>query len=368
METVKGFGGIFNGKTVFITGHTGFKGAWLALWLESLGAKVVGYALDVPTQPSLFQALQLQERIINITGDIRNREALRSALETHQPQFVFHLAAQSLVRLSYQMPVETFDTNIMGTANLLEVVRTVLSVRVCLVITSDKCYKNKEWIYAYRENDELGGYDPYSASKSAAEIVVSSYIDSFFNPESFNDHHVSLSSVRAGNVIGGGDWAEDRIIPDCIRALQQGKAINIRNPHAIRPWQHVLEPLAGYLYLAVKMWQEPTRYTGAWNFGPSDKSNVRVKDVVNAVLKHWGSGKWVDQSINKNISLHEANILKLDCSKANSLLNWRSILSFDDIIKITIDWYKAALKKDFDAYQYTLGQIYDYQLLEKNHN
>ena len=284
----------YRGKTVLVTGHTGFKGGWLATWLKALGARVVGFALPPPlNEPSFFEVANVQEGMISLFGDVRNLEGLIAAFHAHRPEIVFHLAAQPLVRRSYLEPSETFATNVMGTVHFLEAVRQTKSVRVGVVVTSDKCYENRESGHAFSENDPMGGYDPYSASKGAAELVTAAYRNSFFHPERIAEHGLSLASVRAGNVIGGGDWSEDRLIPDCVRCLVSGKRIPVRNPLSARPWQHVLDPLAGYLWLAVCMWKQPELFAGAWNFGPKAQDNTAtVSDIVNLVIQEWGYGEW----------------------------------------------------------------------------
>lgn len=354
------FSDAFRGKTVLVTGHTGFKGAWITLWLERLGAKVVGYALQPPSKPSLFEDARIAERIIHITGDVRDRMHLTSVMDQHQPDVVFHLAAQSLVRPSYIDPVETYETNVMGTVNVLEAVRHTPSVKVALVITSDKCYENLEWAYAYRENDAMGGYDPYSSSKGCAELVTSAFRRSFFHPERHDEHHLAVASARAGNVIGGGDWALDRIVPDCIRALKAGEPIVVRNPGAIRPWQHVLEPLSGYLWLATCLLADPTRYAEGWNFGPYGTSNIPVQGLVETILEYWGTGSWVRPEATNQ--LHEAHFLKLDITKASNLLEWQPVYDIQQTLQTTVEWY-AAHHRDaaFDARTFTLNQIEAYE-------
>jgi CDP-glucose 4,6-dehydratase len=352
------FADAFRGKDILITGHTGFKGGWLALWLESLGAKVTGYSLNPPTKPSFFESVGLKEKITHINGDIRNLDHLTSVVDQQRPEYVFHLAAQPLVRRSYRIPIETFEVNVMGTLNVLESVRRSQSVKACVCITSDKCYENQEWVYAYRENDPMGGYDPYSASKGAAELAISSYRRSFLSPESGS--HTSISSVRAGNVMGGGDWAEDRIIPDCVRAITSGKALKVRNPLAVRPWQHVLDPLAGYLMLAAGMGQEAGRFSGAWNFGPFSTNSITVERLVDDFIKEWGSGHWENVSDQRAVEHHEAGILRLDCTKANYLLGWLPIYSIDESIKETASWYRAFYSGERDMYDFTIDQIESY--------
>ncbi|MGI9179348.1 MAG: CDP-glucose 4,6-dehydratase [Longimicrobiaceae bacterium] len=331
-----GFGGVFQGRRVFLTGHTGFKGSWLALWLAELGAEVHGYALAPPTQPSLFAEAGIESRLASHRiADVRDAPALARALREIQPELVFHLAAQPLVRYSYAEPRETYEANVMGTVNLLEAVRGVDTVRVCQVVTTDKCYENREWVYAYRENDALGGYDPYSSSKACAELVVSAYRRSFFPPE----HRVSLASARAGNVIGGGDWALDRIIPDCIRALEAERSIPVRNPQAVRPWQHVLEPLSGYLLLAARQWEEPARFADAWNFGPTAAGHLTVRELLELLLAEWGEGEW-ETPDTERAAPHEAGFLKLDITKANSLLGWYPVYDAAEAVRASVEWYR----------------------------
>lgn len=331
----KEFGDFYAGKTVLITGHTGFKGSWLALWLKLLGASVVGFSLEPPTAPSHFDSLRLKEYITHVCGDIRKPAQLEEVFHAYQPEIVFHLAAQPLVRQSYIEPHLTYETNVMGTVNVLEAVRKNPYVRVVLNITSDKCYDNKEWDYAYRENDAMGGFDPYSSSKGCAELVASAYRNSFFQDK----QGTRLASVRAGNVVGGGDWAEDRIIPDCIRALTENKPIILRNPTAIRPWQHVLEPLSGYLWLARQLWNSGSCFDGGWNFGPYAQSNINVKKIAEKVIAVWGSGRWQGPNVSAP-QPHEAKSLKLDCSKASNLLDWHPVLEIDETIQFTTQWYK----------------------------
>lgn len=355
------FSGVFSGKTVLVTGHTGFKGAWLALWLKLLGAKVVGYSLQPPTQPSLFEALKLENEICHVTGDIRDLGALKEVFVNYRPEIVLHLAAQSLVRLSYDQPVETFSTNILGTVNILEAVRLSSSVRACVCVTSDKCYENREWPYAYRENDPVGGHDPYSASKGCSELVAASYRRSFFAPEKLAQHRVAIASARAGNVIGGGDWALDRIFPDAVRALSSNKPVPVRNPWAIRPWQHVLEPLSGYLWLAANMCGSKAEFADSWNFGPLSSGAVNVKTIVENIISVWGSGSIEDLSSGQANAPHEANFLKLDCSKAMGLLAWQPTFSVDEAVKFSTEWYKQFYCSDkFDARSFTESQIVSY--------
>lgn len=327
----------FRGKRVLLTGDTGFKGSWLALWLAEAGAEVWGYALPPERNNDHFNLLDLRVRIHHQDGDIRDREILGSFFKQAQPEFVFHLAAQALVRRSYHDPKETFDTNVGGSVNLLECVRETASVRSLVYITSDKCYRNKEWIWGYRENDELGGHDPYSASKAAAELVFSAYGDSFYRSRS----DFGFATVRAGNVIGGGDWSEDRIVPDCIRALREGAPIVLRKPQSTRPWQHVLEPLGGYLILSSALAQYPTRYSGAWNFGPEGQAARSVQELAQVIVERWGSGK-IDVQTSAD-DLHEAGLLHLNCDKAHHVLGWYPRWGFERTVAETVDWYRSVI-------------------------
>lgn len=350
------FANVFKNKTVLVTGHTGFKGSWLCIWLKELGANVVGYALEPYTEKDNFVVAKLKDKITHIIEDVRDFHKLKKVFEEYQPEFVFHLAAQPIVRESYTNPKETYDINIGGTVNVLECCRLSDSVRVIVNVTSDKCYENKEWIWGYRENDPMGGYDPYSSSKGCSELITAAYRKSFFNPDDFNDHKKSLASARAGNVIGGGDWQKDRIIPDCIRALESNKPIEIRNPNATRPWQHVLEPLNGYLLLASKMYEDPQKFCGGWNFGPNYNSIIPVGKVGDKVVTQWGSGSWIDLS-NKNAP-HEAKSLSLDISKAKSYLKWFPLWDTEKAIEKTVDWYKEYKKKD--PYKICIKQIEEF--------
>jgi len=330
----------FQGKNVLITGHTGFKGSWLSIWLNILGAKVIGYALDPYTPRDNFVLNNISKNIIDIRGDIRDYDKLKIIFQKYSPKFVFHLAAQSIVREGYERPKETYDVNVGGTVNILESCRKNKHVKVIIIVTSDKCYENKEWIWGYREIDRLGGYDPYSSSKACAELVTAAYLNSFFNPKEIKAHGKALASVRAGNVIGGGDWAKDRLIPDCIRALEKNKPIQVRNPDSIRPWQYVLEPLGGYLLLASRMIDMPEKFSGAWNFGPDSYSIVKVKEIIKFVIKFWGSGIWKHSY--KAQEPHEAGILSLDTSKAKFKLGWKPRLSLSETVKSTVEWYKQS--------------------------
>lgn len=338
------FDNFYKGKRVLVTGHTGFKGSWLSIWLHELGVEVIGVGLDPFTERDNYVLSCIGQKMkADIRADIRDGERMKAIFKEYQPEIVFHLAAQPLVRLSYDIPVETYETNVMGTINILEAIRVTDSVKVGVMITTDKCYENKEQIWGYRENEPMGGYDPYSSSKGAAEIAIASWRRSFFNPEQYVQHGKSIASVRAGNVIGGGDWALDRIIPDCIKALEVGKPIEIRSPKAIRPWQHVLEPLSGYMLLAQKMWDEPTKYCEGWNFGPRTESISTVWDVASKVIENYGSGELRDLS-DPN-ALHEAKLLMLDISKAKFMLGWEPRLNIDETVALTVDWYKRYQQK-----------------------
>lgn len=353
------FAGAFSGKTVLVTGHTGFKGSWLCLWLRELGAKVVGFALAPDTKPSLYQQLGLEGLVDSRIGDIRDGGLLERTVRETRPELVFHLAAQPLVRRSYEQPAETFAVNAVGTANLLEAVRKTDCVRVCQIITTDKCYENDESGRACREGDRLGGRDPYSASKACAEFVVSSYRDSFFPPKDSRRHKVSLSSVRAGNVIGGGDWAQDRLVPDCARALASGRPVEIRNPQSVRPWQFVLEPLSGYLRLAALQLEEPARYASAWNFGPSEGVSLTTAELADLFIHSWGSGRRVSPERGLP-SPHEAGTLKLDSGKARELLQWRPVYAAEEAVARTAAWYRASNERTFNALAHTRRQIEEY--------
>jgi CDP-glucose 4,6-dehydratase len=330
------FGSIYNGKTVLITGYTGFKGSWLALWLHQMGAKVIGYSLDAPTTPNHIGLLNLD--ITSIIGDIRDLEKLQQTFETYKPDIVFHLAAQPLVRLSYEDPITTYETNVIGTLKVLEACRAH-DVKAIVNITSDKAYENKEWVWGYRENDPMGGYDPYSSSKGCADILANSYRSSYFNPNEYKkSHNTLLASCRAGNVIGGGDWAKDRLLSDIMVSVSQGKKVSIRNPNATRPWQHVLEPLSGYLSIGQKLLEDKVEFGEAWNFGPSDEGSITVEEVVHHVKKHWHK---IDYEITHDSNqLHEANLLKLDCSKAHIRLKWKDIWDSETTFEKTVLWYK----------------------------
>ncbi len=351
------FNHVFQGKTVWLSGHTGFKGAWLARWLTQLGARVHGFAQPPATSPSVFEQLGLAQKIEHEIGDVRDAEAVKKSLLRVQPDFVFHLAAQALVRYSYEHPLETYAVNVMGTAHVLEALRSLAKPCAAVIVTTDKCYENREMDYAYAEDDHLGGHDPYSSSKGAAEIVVSAYRRSFFGQSP-----VRIASARAGNVIGGGDWARDRIVPDCIRALQRGAAIPVRNPAATRPWQHVLEPLSGYLWLAAQLYSSPATghppLCSAFNFGPEKEANRNVGDLVREVLKSW-PGRWEDQS--DPHAHHEAKLLMLSTAKAKKVLHWQPTWNFETAIANTVNWYRTVNENPATAESLTLRQIAAYE-------
>jgi CDP-glucose 4,6-dehydratase len=340
----------FKGRRVFITGHTGFKGSWLAFMLYEAGADVMGFALPPSTAINHFDLIKLDQKVRHIVGDIRDAALLTKILNEFQPEFVFHLAAQALVRPSYDDPVATFSTNVQGSVNLLEAVRKCESVRSLVYITSDKCYENVEWIWGYRESDQLGGRDPYSASKAAAEIVFSSYARSFFEQRP----NLGAASARAGNVIGGGDWAIDRIVPDCVRAIQSDMPILLRNPEATRPWQHVLEPLAGYLLLSARLYEEPKNWGGSWNFGPSTNEVRTVKNVAEVIVSYIGKGRV--EVVGSQMQVHEARLLQLNCDKANQLLGWQSRWQVHQTLEATATWYKAIMN-GAEAEMITKSQI-----------
>ena len=352
------FNEFYKGKKIFITGHTGFKGAWLLCWLHQLGAIVKGYALSPETSDSFFDTVKDSVAFENIFADIRNKELLKKEVENFQPDIIFHLAAQALVRRSYEIPSETFEINAVGTSNLLESVISLKKKCIVIVVTTDKVYENKEIEYHYKEEDILGGYDPYSASKAATEIVVSSFRNSFFNPNKYNEHEKIIVSARAGNVIGGGDFSKDRIVPDIVNALKNNKTIEVRNPIAVRPWQHVLEPLSGYLQLGILAYNNAEKISNAYNFGPLPNDHLTVGSLVQKAIECWGNGNWKDASdINQP---HEAGLLKLDISKAIHELNWAPKLNSKQAIEWTIEWYKKPVNA---TSEFTLQQINKYQCL-----
>lgn len=350
-------------KKVFVTGHTGFKGSWLSLWLDSLGADVTGYALEPPTEPSLFDLCRLKEIIHSVRGDVRDLDQLTSAMVKAKPEIVIHMAAQSLVRESYRIPVETYAVNVMGTVNLLESVRNCKGVKAVVNVTTDKCYENREWVWGYRENEPMGGYDPYSNSKGCSELVTSAYRSSFFNQRDYPLHGVAVASARAGNVIGGGDWAADRLIPDSVRALLKGEKIRIRNPYAIRPWQHVLEPLSGYLILAQSLYEKGTDFAEGWNFGPNDEDARPVEWIIKKMCEKWGNNS--SYAIDKGDHPHEAHYLRLDCSKAKAELEWHPRWDLEKAIDSIIEWTHAYKDKS-DLRQASMSQIeaYSKQLVQ----
>lgn len=353
------FDDFYRRRRVLVTGHTGFKGSWLVLWLRRLGAEVTGFALPPATEPSHFAILGLQKRIRHREGDVRDIEAVRKTFREAEPEVVFHLAAQAIVRTSYDTPKETFDVNVGGTVNVLEAIRSASSVRSAVVVTSDKCYENREWVWGYREEDPLGGHDPYSASKGAAEIACGAYGRSYFNPGG-RGPHPGFATARAGNVIGGGDWAADRLIPDCVRALAAGKPAVIRNPGATRPWQHVLDPLSGYLLLARRLAEDPVRFSGAWNFGPADGPALPVREVAAGFVGFWPRGRLQVEAAGKQ-SPHEAHALALCTDKARKILGWRPILSAGEAVDWTAAWYRAWQEGRENLRALSLRQIRRYE-------
>lgn len=347
----------WHNKKVFITGHTGFKGSWLSLWLQSLGAQLTGYALNPPTDPSLFELAKVSDGMESIIGDVRDLDHLTKSIKDAQPEIVIHLAAQPLVRESYKNPVETYAINVMGTVNLLEACRLTDSVRAVVNVTTDKCYENKEWNWGYREIDRMGGYDPYSNSKSCSELVTESYRNSFFNQDQYHVHQVALASARAGNVIGGGDWAADRLIPDCIRSLLKDEKVTVRNPQAIRPWQHVLEPLCGYLMLAQGLYEQRPKFAQGWNFGPEDADAKPVQWIVQQLCLKLDKPELLE--LDQSPQPHEANYLKLDCSKAKVELGWRPIWNLDRALDKVVEWARGYADGQ-DVRAICLNQIKEY--------
>lgn len=360
----KVFQDLFRNKRVLVTGHTGFKGSWLSTWLIELGAKVTGYSLDLPSEPSNFQILKLRERLEDNRGDVINFSKLKSIFKEAAPEIVFHLAAQAITRRSYDMPAETFSTNVSGTINVLECIRNSRSVKAAVIVTSDKCYQNFELARGYREDDRLGGDDPYSASKACAEIAFNSYIKSFFSGNASQ----KICSVRAGNVIGGGDWAIDRIVPDCIRALSENRSIVVRNPASTRPWQHVLEPISGYLWLGGNLMKNNSKVSGSsFNLGPNRSMDRTVEELANELIKVWGKGNWYAL---KDIRTQkkESALLKLNCDKVSKQLGWRKALSFRETVRMTAEWYKSFYCSKNDMYEFSVDQIEKYIQLAKKQN
>lgn len=344
----------WRGRRVFLTGHTGFKGGWLALWLAHRGAEIRGYALDPATEPNLFTAASVAAVLDDARGDIRDCAKLEASMKEFGPEVVFHLAAQPIVRRSYADPLGTYSTNVMGTAHLLEAVRKSSTVRAVVCVTSDKCYENQEWDRPYCETDTLGGFDPYSSSKACAEIVCAAYRRSFFPVDRFNEHGVALATVRSGNVVGGGDWSEDRLIPDLIRGFQAGQPVLIRHPKAVRPWQHVLEPLHGYMLLAENLLKQPARFSSSFNFGPNEQDAWPVECIATKLVEMWGDGaSWTRDAVP---NLHEHHALMLDCSRARNELGWRSHLRIESTLEWTLNWYRE-WKQNKDMNQETMAQI-----------
>jgi len=350
----------FKNKTILITGHTGFKGSWLSIWLQQLGSKVVGISLDPPSVPSHFEAVNLTSELVDLRFDIRNADLLENAVEKYQPDYVFHLAAQALVKKSYTDPLETWSTNVMGTLNVLNSLRVLKKRCAAVIITSDKCYDNVEWVWGYRETDTLGGPDPYSASKGAAELAVKSYIKSFFQ----SDSNVRIASARAGNVIGGGDWALDRIIPDCVKSWANNETVELRNPHSTRPWQHVLEPLSGYLNLAICLYKETAYHGESFNFGPKTIQNHSVKDLVIEMSRYWNRVSWKDISINHQ-GPYESGLLKLNCDKALFYMNWHSVMDFKETVRFTAEWYRNYYNNSDNILNTSKNQISEYSSMAK---
>ncbi len=360
---------IFTNKNVLITGHTGFKGSWLSMWLAHLGANVIGVSNDEISNPSNFSASKISSAIDDKRLDIRNADALKELVQEVRPDFIFHLAAQALVRTSYENPLETMTTNAIGTANVLDAIRALDKKAVAVMITSDKAYDNVECVWGYRETDRLGGKDPYSASKGMAELAIRSYVESFFNSSNSNSNsNIRIGIARAGNVIGGGDWAVDRIVPDCMEAWAKGETVNIRSPHATRPWQHVLEPLSGYLCLAKDLYLSDNHHGEAYNFGPSADQNFSVSKLIDEMSEYWDQIKWNDISNNKG-HVHEAGLLKLNCDKSLHDLKWHSSLKFNETVKMTVEWYKQYYKnKNLPMYDFSISQIESYTKFSKLNN
>lgn len=359
------FADVYRGRRVLITGHTGFKGSWLSTWLLQLGAEVIGLSKDVPTQPAMFEELGLTRRITHHQADVRDLAAVKAIVAAEQPDFIFHLAAQAIVSRSYADPVETITTNAIGTMNILETLRTATRPIVTVLITSDKCYDNVDWVWGYRETDPLGGKDVYSGSKGTAELIIKSYLHSFFQ----NGHPVRLAVGRAGNVIGGGDWAQDRIIVDCVRAWSEQRTVEIRSPRATRPWQHVLEPLSGYLHLGKALVEQPHLHGEAFNFGPRAEQNHTVVELLKDLARHWGFERADDAyRVTADVPFHEAGLLKLNCDKALFHLKWASTLHYPETVRLVGDWYAAYYRKPGDMFQLTADQIAAYEGLAMERN
>jgi CDP-glucose 4,6-dehydratase len=354
----KAFDNAFNDVTVLVTGHTGFKGSWLAIWLNQLGAKVVGYALEAPTDPSNFVASRLADHIIDVRGDVRDLDKLQQTIVEYQPQIIFHLAAQSNVLHSFSRPKETYQTNVIGTINVLEAIRATDSVKALVSITSDKCYANKEWLWGYRENDQLGGHEPYSASKAMAELAIASYRDSFFPAEKYTEHGVAIASTRAGNVIGGGDFADFRLVPDCMRALMAGQPIEVRNPYSVRPWELVLEPLSGYMWLAVCLLREGPKFASPWNFGPIEQKGITTGAIAEKSIELWGSGSWQHPDI--EAPKVEMGLLRLSWDKAANYLDWRPAYTWEEALAETVDWFKNYQQNPLEMYEICIRHIQEY--------
>ncbi|MFH1428868.1 MAG: CDP-glucose 4,6-dehydratase [Candidatus Margulisiibacteriota bacterium] len=348
------YGGVYAGKKVLITGETGFKGSWLATWLTQLGAKVIGYSLYLPSNPCNYEVSRLSKHITHIAGDVRDIKKLRNVFSSHHPEIVFHLAAQPIVRKSYDDPKLTFDTNIGGTVNILECISNYVSVKAGVIITSDKCYQNNNWLWGYRENDLLGGDDPYSISKAAAELVCRSYVRSIIHHK---NKRVRIATTRAGNVIGGGDWAQDRIIPDCARSWSKGATVVIRHPHATRPWQHVLEPLSGYLWLGSRLYNSSQLHGEAFNFGPAQKVNQSVEELIALFSKYWGRHRGAWRIVRRKDRKKESGLLKLSCDKALHMLQWFPVLSFDKSVQLTAEWYRQYYLDNADMLSVSCKQI-----------
>lgn len=357
------FNGFYKDRKVFLTGHTGFKGSWLSILLKRLGADIYGYALDPPTKPSLYELASVGSLLSSTIGDIRDYDLLLNTLNEIKPEIIIHMAAQPLVKESYRNPRETYEINVMGTVNLFDAVRQITGVMAILNVTSDKCYENKEWHWGYRENEPMGGHDPYSNSKGCSELVTSSFRNSFFNPKNYSNHGVALATGRAGNVLGGGDWAEDRLVPDFIRAIMRGERLKIRSPYAIRPWQHVLEPLSGYLLLCERLCSRGPDFADAWNFGADDKDSKNVEWITNRICELWGNN--ASYEIDKEPQPHEASYLKLDCTKAKTLLKWYPRWNIETTLTMLVEWYKG-YQSNNDVRQICLNQIEQYFLETNN--